>query len=90
MAMTEKILGIHFPLQPEHVVYVFKDRMTRDYSGGYREFYALSNGYIRSIHVIHQASTNGREILQIVRQLAGIDPLTVTAQQINLQLDRFQ
>ena len=43
MAVTERLFGIHFPLQMEPVIYGITDRMARDYSGGYWNFYTLSN-----------------------------------------------
>ena len=44
MTVTEKLFGIHFPLQMEPVIYGITDRMATEYSGGYWEFYTLSNG----------------------------------------------
>ena len=44
LAITEKLFGIHFPLQLEPVIYGITDRMADEYSGGYWEFYTLSNG----------------------------------------------
>ena len=44
MAITERLFGIHFPLQLEPVIYGITDRMSEDYSGGYWDFYTLSNG----------------------------------------------
>lgn len=38
------LFGVHFPLRLEPTVYGFADRLSGDYSGGYWEFYALSNG----------------------------------------------
>jgi hypothetical protein len=43
-SITERYFGIHFPLQLEPVIYGITDRMAEDYSGGYWEFYTLSNG----------------------------------------------
>ena len=43
METTERLFGIHFPMQFEPVVYGITDRMARDYSGGYWNFYTLSN-----------------------------------------------
>ena len=34
IAVTEKLFGIHFPLQMEPVIYGITDRMARDYNGG--------------------------------------------------------
>jgi hypothetical protein len=41
---TEKLFGLHFPMQIEPVVYGITERMAEDYSGGYWDFYTLSNG----------------------------------------------
>ena len=40
---TERLFGIHFPLQMEPVIYGITDRMAADYHGGYWEMYTLSN-----------------------------------------------
>jgi hypothetical protein len=44
MSITERLFGIHYPLRIEPVVYGITERMSKDYSGGYWEFYTLSNG----------------------------------------------
>jgi hypothetical protein len=44
MAVTERLFGIHFPLQMEPVIYGITDRMAEDYSGGYWDMFTLSNG----------------------------------------------
>ena len=44
LAITERLFGIHFPLQMEPVIYGITDRMAADYNGGYWDFYTLSNG----------------------------------------------
>ena len=44
LAITEKLFGIHFPLKLEPVIYGITERMAEDYTGGYWEFYTLSNG----------------------------------------------
>ena len=44
LAVTEKLFGLHFPMQLEPVIYGITDRMAEGYSGGYWEFYTLSNG----------------------------------------------
>jgi hypothetical protein len=44
MAVAERLFGIHFPLQLEPVVYGITEKMSKDYSGGYWNFYTLSNG----------------------------------------------
>jgi hypothetical protein len=41
---TDKLFGFHFPLRLEPLVYATADRLSCDYTGGYWEFYALSNG----------------------------------------------
>ena len=44
MSITERLFGLHFPLQFEPVVYGITQRMAEDYRGGYWDFYTLSNG----------------------------------------------
>ena len=44
MLITERYFGIHFPLRLEPVIYGITERMADAYSGGYWEFYTLSNG----------------------------------------------
>ena len=44
MATTEKLFGLHFPMQLEPVIYGITDRMAEEYSGAYWDFYTLSNG----------------------------------------------
>ena len=44
LVITEKLFGIHFPLQLEPVIYGITERMAEDYDGGYWEFWTLSNG----------------------------------------------
>ena len=44
LIITEKLFGVHFPLQLEPVIYAITERMAEDYDGGYWEFYTLSNG----------------------------------------------
>ena len=41
---TADLFGFHFPLHLEPLVYATADRLSCDYTGGYWEFYALSNG----------------------------------------------
>ena len=41
---TADLFGFHFPLHLEPLLYATADRLSRDYCGGYWEFYALSNG----------------------------------------------
>ena len=43
LAITERYFGIHFPLQIEPVVYGITDKMADTYTGGYWDFYNLSN-----------------------------------------------
>ena len=42
--ITEKLFGVHFPLQLEPVIYGITERMAADYTGGYWHFYTVSNG----------------------------------------------
>ena len=44
LAVTEKLFGLHFPMQLEPVVYGITERMAESYKGAYWEFYTLSNG----------------------------------------------
>ena len=44
MRHTAKLFGVHFPLVLEPFIYATTEKMTRDYTGGYWHFYALSNG----------------------------------------------
>jgi hypothetical protein len=44
LAVTEKLFGMHFPLRLEPLVYTITERLTKDYQGGYWNFYTLSNG----------------------------------------------
>ena len=44
MVVVERLFGMAFPLQLEPVVYGITDRMAQEYSGGYWDFYTLSNG----------------------------------------------
>ena len=41
---TAKLFGIHFPLRLEPFIYDVTGRLCREYSGGYWQFYTLSNG----------------------------------------------
>ena len=66
LAITEKLFGVHFPLQLEPVIYGITDRMAEDYTGGYWDFWTLSNGgfYMapsvdRIFHVICQNQFDG-------------------------------
>ena len=44
LSITERLFSIHFPLRIEPVVYGITERMAEDYTGGYWNFYTLSNG----------------------------------------------
>jgi hypothetical protein len=44
MDVVEQLFGTAFPLQLEPVVYGITDRMAGEYTGGYWNFYTLSNG----------------------------------------------
>ena len=41
---VEKLFGLHFPMTIEPTIYAFSERLSKDYKGGYWEFYTLSNG----------------------------------------------
>ena len=43
LSITEKLFGLHFPMQLEPVIYGITERMAKDYHGGYWDFYTLSN-----------------------------------------------
>ena len=66
LSITEKLFGTWFPTRIEPVVYTFAERLSEAYTGGYWEFYSLSNGgfYMapstgRSFHVICQNQFEG-------------------------------
>ena len=44
LAITEKLFGTWFPMRLEPFIYTITERLSRDYHGGYWEFYQLSNG----------------------------------------------
>ena len=44
LVITERLFGMAFPLQLEPVVYGITDRMAEEYTGGYWDFWTLSNG----------------------------------------------
>ena len=44
IAFTAQLFGVHFPLLVEPFVYGVTEEMSREYKGGYWEFYRLSNG----------------------------------------------
>jgi len=39
-----QLFDVHFPLLVEPIIYAFTESMSREYKGGYWEFYKLSNG----------------------------------------------
>ena len=41
---THDLFGVNFPLSLEPLVYAFAGNLSNDYSGGYWNFYTLSNG----------------------------------------------
>lgn len=41
---TAKIFGLNFPLAIEPAIYMFADRLSPEYHGGYWHFYALNHG----------------------------------------------
>jgi len=41
---TARVFGINFPLRIEPTVYMFAERLSPDYRGGYWHFYSLDNG----------------------------------------------
>jgi len=43
MGVVDRLFGVHFPLHLEPVIYTITERMAEDYSGGYWDFYQLSN-----------------------------------------------
>ena len=44
LAVTAELFGTWFPMRIEPVVYTITERLSKDYYGGYWEFYTLSNG----------------------------------------------
>ena len=44
LAVTAELFGAWFPTRIEPVVYTFAERLSKDYTGGYWDFYTLSNG----------------------------------------------
>jgi Antirestriction protein len=66
LIITEKLFGVHFPLQLEPFVYTITERLTEDYHGGYWEFWSTSNGGLymapagdRHYHVICENQFEG-------------------------------
>jgi hypothetical protein len=43
LAVTAELFGAWFPTRVEPVVYAFAERLSKDYRGGYWEFWTLSN-----------------------------------------------
>jgi hypothetical protein len=41
---TANLFGFHFPIHLEPLIYATADRLSTDYTGGYWDFYTLSNG----------------------------------------------
>ena len=44
ISFTAQLFGVHFPLLVEPITYALTQSIARDYTGGYWEFYRLSNG----------------------------------------------
>lgn len=44
LAVTVELFGVWFPTRIEPVVFTFAERLSEDYTGGYWDFYTLSNG----------------------------------------------
>lgn len=66
LAVTAEVFGVWFPTRIEPVVFSFAERLSRDYKGGYWEFWTLSNGgfYMapagdQSFHVICENQFEG-------------------------------
>jgi hypothetical protein len=43
LAMTAELFGVWFPTRIEPVVFSFAERASKDYKGGYWDFFSLSN-----------------------------------------------
>jgi hypothetical protein len=41
---TAKIFNLHFPMAIEPAIYMFADRLSPEYHGGYWQFFSLRNG----------------------------------------------
>ena len=52
LAITEELFGTWFPMRLEPFIYTITERLSKDYNGGYWEFYTLSNGgfYMTPLH----------------------------------------
>ena len=63
MQHTAKLFGIHFPMRLEPFVFDMAGRLASGYTGGYWQFYALSNGgfYMspRSDTILNVSCDNG-------------------------------
>jgi len=44
ISFPAELFSVHFPLLVEPIIYAFTESMSREYKGGYWEFYRLSNG----------------------------------------------
>jgi hypothetical protein len=44
MSVTERLFSIYYPMRLEPVVFGITEKMSKDYTGGYWDFYTLSNG----------------------------------------------
>lgn len=65
VSFTAKLFGIDFPLRLEPTVFDMAGRLAADYTGGYWQFYALSNGgfYMapKTETIFHVTCDNGFE-----------------------------
>ena len=43
MGVVQRLFGVYFPLRFEPIVFSITEKMTTDYSGGFWDFYTLSN-----------------------------------------------
>jgi hypothetical protein len=63
--LAHEIFGIHFPMQLEPAIYTFASNLSEDYTGGYWQFYSLSNnGFYMAPdddHLYRVACENGFE-----------------------------
>lgn len=62
---TAELFGINFPMQLEPAIFSFAGNLSEDYSGGYWQFYSLSNGgfymALDDDHIYRVACENGFE-----------------------------
>ena len=60
---VHEVFGFHFPMQLEPVIYSFAGKLSEDYTGGYWQFYSLSNrGFYMAPdddHIYRVACENG-------------------------------